>query len=147
MGRICSIGLGIVLSTIGILFLAVCIISLCMSLLSGCTPQVTETAELDPISMVSPTTEATITPEPLPANTVADAILGRVKTLTITDDKIIIESKLGLATKVEVNKSVASISTEYFSPYYIFTLKDNTGIEETIRLTEEDYYKVADMFK
>lgn len=145
MGRIGTTFLGITLSLVGILMLSCCAMTLVTSL-GGCAKPV-ETTVSDPASMTSPTPEVTTAPEPLPANTVADAILGRVKTLTITKDKIIIESKLGLATKVEINKSVASISTEYFSPYYVFTVKDNTGIEESIRLTEADYYKVADMFK
>lgn len=114
----------------------------CLTILASCSNKPVTNSSINEATNNSIEESTIVEEEPLPANTVADALLGRHKTLTVTEDEIIILSDLGMTQKVVMNRSAVSISVTNTIAFYKVTIKDNTGLSADMTLTEEDYYKV-----
>lgn len=103
---------------------------------STVTSEISETAESSKNTTTNPSENV------LPDYTVADVLLGKSKTLTVTDTHVILTVTLGLTETIQVSKTDLSITMKDSVAFKEVTFKDKTGTTIVINLTTTDYNKV-----
>lgn len=127
-----------------ILLSIMCIILLLVTV-TACTPgnsDSTVTSEISETAEPSDNTTTNPSENVLPDYTVADALSGKSKTLTVTDTHVILTVTLGLTETIQVSKTDLSITMKDSVAFKEVTFKDKTGTTIVINLTTTDYNKV-----
>lgn len=127
-----------------ILLSIMCIILLLVTV-TACSPgdsNSTVTSEISETAEPSDNTTTNPSENVLPDYTVADALLGKRKTLTVTDTHVILTVTLGLTETIQVSKTDLSITMKDIVAFKEVTFKDKTGTTIVINLTTTDYNKV-----